>query len=872
MVKLPSFDNQASVAGSAPFQSVRPNTEFAEGAAALGSAFGKLAGGISDGARADVAKADRLETIQATSDSIDIKNMADEVLRAEIDSSDPAGKGLADRHAKSMDNEVNKLMASKYANSRNKEEIALRLKMAVDGYKDKAVAAEADMAHRFTADVTKKVGEDLIATAKGAGVQWEHLDAPLREHAATVSGNPKVQQKFYESMVGPVQKAWVQAQIDRNPETAAKAVQAYVNAYAADGSKVVRQDIQQVIDQSGKHGMPARTMLAIYKIESNMNPSHGRPIGRDGKEMSSAEGGFQVLNGNSPQAAATRSALGLTQADVKNHEKVAGALSTFLASKTAQYEAAGIKMTPGKQYMVWNMGEGAAAAVMRADPSLPIETVLSRVWASQGPAFVQKALNNNPSLYRPGMTVGQVQANYEAKMESAGKAADTAAGGLPPSAAERANQALSAVLPAGTFGHVRPADLADIMDTTVKRMAVQAKEGQELATGQARLSGAVPTDPFDSDHRKQVEKAVAPMAPEFASRIAAGDVDVHGQVRDMVGTVKHIPEPMLNAYRSVLLSNGNEDAKVSSFTALVELKRANPVAFAASKLPEDMKDRIEDYDVRVNYNKLAPGDAIKEIDRMHTEEGKKLRSGMKVELEKELKKVTPKSLSSDLSSGIFGGSVQLGFENINRPQVETAFHDTFKSAYRDLREQGKTPEEAKSRAMKVIIDTWGVTTAASSDGKRTLQPYPIEKTYKSDIGHEWVIEQAKHAASTEYVQRKGGLDKVSTAELDSMDVRLVPTIETEEDVRSGRPPRYDLWYRKPNGTIEKAEKSFKGDFASANASYVSKQRAKIEGTDKTAMPSGVDSATNFRDNNIPRQLPNMQPPELPTGDAGALPF
>jgi hypothetical protein len=277
--------------------------------------------------------------------------------------------------------------------------------------------------------------------------------------------------------------------------------------------------------------------------------------------------------------------------------------------------------------MFWNLGEGAAAAVLRADPNAPIERVLSRVWASQGPKFVETALNNNPSLYKPGMTVGQVIAQYDAKMSSAIGATSKIVEGKGLTADDRSKQFVTNF--AGITGpqYVTASDVGEVMQSVTNEFAKKEREAGEISRGQARLSGVVSTDPYNSDHKKEVSTALAGEMDRYAAGVTSGDANVLSEIVQVSDRVAHVPDPVKNAFRATLETPGAA-GKASAYGALLTLKKRNTVAFEATGFDAETRDRVKEFESYTTVLGLPPDRAIERIDRARTAEGIALRQGM----------------------------------------------------------------------------------------------------------------------------------------------------------------------------------------------------------------------------------------------------
>ena len=176
--------------------------------------------------------------------------------------------------------------------------------------------------------------------------------------------------------------------------------------------------VASAIEAARRYSLDPRVFLAIGWHESHLDPWAGPPVHK-GRPMSSASGMWQIL-----AAPDTLKDLGLSKADRTNYARATPAMAQYLSRQQDRLRQMGIDPTPGRIYMTWNVGPGMALAIMNSEPSETIERIANRMLAKYGQQFITKWLHNNPSLYRPGMTAGQIAANYELQMAKDMRAVD----------------------------------------------------------------------------------------------------------------------------------------------------------------------------------------------------------------------------------------------------------------------------------------------------------------------------------------------------------------------------------------------------------------------------------------------------------------
>ncbi len=765
---------------------------------------------------------ERTENLNLEYDLIQQGNIWRDKLQKAQEEAPENAADFTDNFQRQMQSDVDAL-TQKYANHHDPALVRVKIASSQNPLLDAASKYE------FTAGLAfkKKVIDEKVvslssAFAAGPGVSLEQAEAAYKKFVDTaISGNENVRKQGYEYGLRTIQKAYIAA---RAAEDSAAFITEYKKTISADADNaVLPPHLSTTITNAQAQGFDPSTMLAIGWIESRLNPDAGRPTRRDGTQMSSAEGMFQVLAGDSSSARATRDALGISKEDVRDVDKVSTALSAFLVRKQEWMRANRIDPTPGKTYMMWNMGEGAAAAVMRANPNERIEVVLTRVWASQGPKFLHDALHNNPSMYRPGMTVGQVIANYEAKMQNASDTVGKITAGAGLSVEDRAKTFVTQFAGIKDNQYVTAADLAEIAEKVVTDYGRQQKASLEIERGTARINGELPMDPYSSEHKKDVEKALEPNFPPLVEGITQGDGGSLSTVRAIADEVRHIPEPLRNAMRATL-ETGDDHAKASVYGTLLDLRKSDRTAFSASNFGRDTEKRIEEFEAFTTEMMLEPGLAISRIDRLRSEEGKLRAEAIKSDVNKELGKVTDRGLLEIFGGGSWFGSLTVGSADYDLDRLTPVIRTHFETAYRDAREDGKDKSEAEAFAANSLKTAFGVSSAAASSGQ-IITLHPPEAHYPAlRDGHSWIIEQARNRVAVRLLELgqiksepENGTPAWQLAEdkAKSVETRLIPTAQTSDDVRRGHPPRYQLWFRNDQGQAEMADAEFRPDAVQA---------------------------------------------------------
>ena len=421
-----------------------------------------------------------------------------------------------------------------------------------------------------------------------------NIDRPELQSRLTAVGLAKLDRAHIESIAAHNPKAFTEA-----------AAGAFRNSPSPD----LPQHIKDVVNGANNFGVDPRTMLAIGQIESRLDPKAGRP-----GTLSTAEGMFQVIDDKD-----TLDELGITKDQKFDTALVSSRLSAYVQRKTEVMKRQGIPVTPGKQYMFWNMGPGVALATMKSDPNVPIDTIINRVLSNKSPEFRASFLRNNPSMYKSGMTAGEVVANYDRQMASATSATSKYVTDNNVEADDAAHKFFEKVTPGGA-PNLSARDLGEIYVMAQAKHAQATQEQQSYDRGTAFISGDAKADPRDEHAQKDVNEVV--LKHGMANGLVEGDPEAHKTAARLIENVGFAPDAMVNAY-SATLAGGDIKGKSATYAALADLEARNPGAYAATKLPAKDRERVDQYVALTTVSQLSPQDAIRSVDYHNSPEGKK---------------------------------------------------------------------------------------------------------------------------------------------------------------------------------------------------------------------------------------------------------
>lgn len=709
---------------------------------------------------------------------------------------------------------------------RDPEELNLRFGNASRGVLRKAGDIEFNTALKFQGDVSEKKVAGLVtkiatdpAAYDDAAKEWVEFST------STNMDRPILQQRMAALGLAKLQRAQLEATAARDP-VAFRAAAA--GTFASGPAPDLPDHLKTVVNSAADAGVNSQTMLAIARVESDLNPNAGSPVGKDGKPMSSAVGMFQVIADPS-----TLQELGITEDQRKDVSAVAPALASYIKRKTDYMTAKGIDPTPGKQYMFWNLGPGVASSLLTARPTDDAESVIDRTLSKRSPAFRATYKRNIGAFFKPGMPVAEVVANYERKMSTAAK---SVAGYVAASDAteDQAQKFFSTIMPGGA-PLLGARDLGEVLEMARTKAAELSREQQSLIRGQAFVTGQAKGDPRDSSVQKDVNEFV--MRQGFTTGLAEGDVEAHALAANITANVGFVPEAVVNAY-SAALNGGDIKGKLAAYTSLADVQARNPGAYDATKMASDDRSRVNEYVALTTVSQLSPDDAVRRIDWMRSPEGRKQAEAQKAGLQSsrtaEIKELSENDIISHFDE-VWTTSKPTDAEG----KFLAAATDAYKEQYAFYREQGYPVETSKDMAKASLTKNWGSSRVAHVGRGRetqTFMPYPPEKAFApiDGVGHSWISDQALNQA-TAFIERdypkmaakyggetfivaRGpatGKHKTESTLKDSIGVKLIPDLQTAHEARSNKPRSYRLMVTLPDGRIDITRDRFTPDQALA---------------------------------------------------------
>lgn len=327
------------------------------------------------------------------------------------------------------------------------------------------------------------------------------------------------------------------------------------------------------------------------------------------------------------------------------------------------------------------------------------------------------------------------------------------------------------------------------------RSAVKDSSAVNAMIG-AMSAGNVSVNPFDPEQAKIADGAFKKLTDG-----AQSDDEREALTRDFVGRTGYVPKRVQQDLRNGAMS---DDAATLARTmeSGLALDQAAPGAFRSFEGSEAVRNRMDLYRAYTRDMGYSPEEAAGKLVKANDPEYAARRETLlKSEtVKEELKKIDASTISAsfDTSTLGLGRNPKLG----PTPAAEAVMV----SEYRALYQEGLVDADGDTVAAKKFADarfqrSYGVS-SFSSMGRNVVVKNPPEKAYPPgpDGTHEYIRRQA-----TEALQGVG---------IQADEVYLQPDLETERDIRAGRPASYQVFYLK-DGQIERLNGQFVADPAEA---------------------------------------------------------
>jgi GH24 family phage-related lysozyme (muramidase) len=329
--------------------------------------------------------------------------------------------------------------------------------------------------------------------------------------------------------------------------------------------------------------------------------------------------------------------------------------------------------------------------------------------------------------------------------------------------------------------------------TLINSYETARKEQRENASFAARLAGGGEFDPYGTDDRKGVDN--------FFEKVAGGvsvldDQGAQSLARDIYQQSGIIPKTAVNQIRRGLGSTDPEAvAQAAALSVALESDRPNePGLLGARDGGSELERAASLYRNLTENLGYSHDDAGAHMAEMNDPQKRREREALlETESAKDaIKEIGVDTVAAALDPDLFGFSPKF-----RDPSTEAFAVSEYRQLWKEnfIRAAGKT-ELADNLTNDQIAKRYGVSDFIEAGDEKIVR-YPVEATYAPiDGSHEWIAEQLESAFreggySTDYDPTTG---EAAEKHYDAGKIYLEPTIETEQDVKAGVPPRYLISY------------------------------------------------------------------------------
>lgn len=333
----------------------------------------------------------------------------------------------------------------------------------------------------------------------------------------------------------------------------------------------------------------------------------------------------------------------------------------------------------------------------------------------------------------------------------------------------------------------------------------------------AMSSGDVAVNPFDADQRKLGNKAYEKMlgaatTPEQQAVVTSG----------FVASTGYIPEKVQADLRRGAASTNPADVAQAMDAASVLQKNA-PVSFGAFDGSAAVSKSLDLYKTYTQSMGYTPDEAARKIIASNDPESIRRRDALlKSEpIKKLLKDQSANDVAAIFDKGWLSSSPDVG-AGASLPQVQVGVNPEAEAAivadYRSVLEEALVDANGDQGAAEDIakrrFQTIYGTTELSPLSSNIVVRYPPEKAYPAmaDGSHAYIREQLVEALKGEGIEADG--------------YYLQGDADTEKDIRSGKPPRYQVFYEK-DGKLQRLNVPFYADVDVAKAAHKTKQEQTV---------------------------------------------
>lgn len=319
-------------------------------------------------------------------------------------------------------------------------------------------------------------------------------------------------------------------------------------------------------------------------------------------------------------------------------------------------------------------------------------------------------------------------------------------------------------------GDISPSEWASRVNQLDQLVAGKTEDARTLNSAVARIAAGDEFTPGDADDRKGVDAVYAASDRSLASGVL---------LTEQTGVAPSTFVKQLDA--------GMAQGDAEAFSAAAQLYLHKPNAFYGNKDAEGLQKQVSEFNALLGLGRYTAEEAAARVARVGVSAETRAAEDKIIAAELKDAEVSAATIARNFASGlpIIGrGTPELSSESGAQLEVD------YRAAYRQARIDGYPPKEADKIATERLKENWDVSEMAGG----RLVKYPAERyaTRPQDIPQQ-VLE---------------GLPEGSSAPT------LIPNYLTESDIKAGRPPRYQVFYTDPAGTLQRDPRMFMSDATS----------------------------------------------------------
>lgn len=479
---------------------------------------------------------------------------------------------------------------------------------------------------------------------------------------------------------------------------------------------------------------------------------------------------------------------------LKNNSALGREMTTRLTEDNqASLASSGMPTTAGNLYLAHFAGIGGAKALLRADDSQSVASVLGpevmkangflngmsvgdiKAWAAKkmggshtevAPQYADLPYEDRVKLYDHSVVEEQQAANAAAVQLKAQQASF--------------KDALSLGIETGTVVSQQEILSANIDDgdkaTLLKALNTKLKEEGGVSALTASIVAGSPEasiNSFDEDQRKVADKTYDAMQKAVPD-------EQKGVVTDaFVQATGYIPQPVQAVVRQGAAST-DPGILAAAMSQADVLQIAAPVSFDSFAGGSDVRTKLTDFRHFVNDLGMSGQDAAAEMLRRSDPAVKVNREVLKPEADKFVKTLSVAQVTDAFDPGVFSAEPGAGIMPEQSSALLAEYKEIAESAFYAT---GGDSGLAQARALAEIKTRWNV---SNISGSANLMRLPPEQHYPAIGGSFDYLRTDAMETASKFAEGLGR--KVEN-------VAIWPTAQTRADIEMGRAPRYRLFYQ-----------------------------------------------------------------------------